>query len=644
MQIVCRDLHHAVVLEGGHSQISILDYTRLGRVEGRVNAFIESSIRQAVADVNGSAPARNDIGKWQEVLAELVARQEGGVLTTLLIDEEKLIESAKRRGITDDVRRCLDEMADEKCGLLRRASRTDPATKVVHRQFSLGHDSLAPALFQWREARADLLRERNKLRRFQWAFAIALLSVAAVASLFVWQKFLTRSQNVKMYSAIVGGDATPNFRGKILLSLASISESSGILQKYLGHEAQVESLKGLLARIPAFGDGSALALGIGMSGLEIAHLERDGSIRVRSINAAGQDRLVGRIPPLSASSRPQPVVGFVSGLNAPIAVANGKIFWWSNDNYSENLSPNETPLNQVLKVENPGFIRLEIAGGEIRANQVFGEPRTYRFFDITFSDGRFVATSQSELQLQGVNWPTFSPYSGRFLYLKDRQILSATRPRPSETTPLENLEKLTSDPNETFVAALGFAIDDKAVIVRSSRGDIQIFTTPALTQQNLKIKQAFQNEPVRPRFGPSRPLIASVEKESSWRIAWVGADGIVVVDGPTRETDTDSGTPFAAVVTPKPLLPALALDSITRLEFSANGRFLIAVAQNGFQDPLSYRVWDLSNDHKSDIDALDERELRKAACASATLEGSDQFTAAESQNWFSAIPSQPCSR
>jgi hypothetical protein len=125
MQIVCRDLYRATTASGLKKdvRISMNDYNRLGRVDGRVNAFIETSILDALRTVRGSTEKKNiterlrraitglvmreeerfQVAKWQEVLAGLVARQEGGVLTTLLVDKATIVNDAAHRGIPEPI-------------------------------------------------------------------------------------------------------------------------------------------------------------------------------------------------------------------------------------------------------------------------------------------------------------------------------------------------------------------------------------------------------------------------------------------------------------------------------------------------------------------------------------------------------------
>jgi hypothetical protein len=186
---------------------------------------------------------------------------------------------------------------------------------------------------------------------------------------------------------------------------------------------------------------------------------------------------------------------------------------------------------------------------------------------------------------------------------------------------------------EPYVESVGFAHSDEAIVVRNSRHQISVFTAPQSPPLRFELYEALQKNPVRPRFG--RPLMAAIKMGQSWRIAWVSPDGVVVAD-------LHEGT-FGQPVRFPPLLPASSLDAISRLEFSDDGNFLAGISQAGFQEPMTYRVWDVGFERKRLIDSLNEDGLVKEGCAVAKLEsGSNQFSDQETQLILRERFFQPC--
>ena len=75
--------------------------------------------------------------------------------------EGQLVDMAGEEGVQGDVRQLLDKFADEKWRLLRSMTIVAEGPESERRGYSLGHDAIAVALFQWSEAHEKLERERR---------------------------------------------------------------------------------------------------------------------------------------------------------------------------------------------------------------------------------------------------------------------------------------------------------------------------------------------------------------------------------------------------------------------------------------------------------------------------------------------------
>lgn len=725
MQIVCRDLHRAaraVVDKPVVVHISLNDYIRLGRVDGRVSAFIENSILEALnvvrrrkaarniidrllrfatapssygvgrsestkwqelfaglaARQGGGAPVparniidrllsfimtplrdgvgRSEVTKWQELLAGLVARQEGGVLATLLVDEESVLKEARQRGIPEPISECLDEMSKEKYALLRVSS----GGGTCLRQFSLGHDALAPSLFQWKEARSQVLRERRKATRLKIAFAIVLVALAGISYVYAMQSYSLRLQTIRISRAVADADLTPYFRKKILFSLFAVTESKAPFAEQLAHQENVAKLRSELNRAPVIVSKSAAALSISSSGYEVTRLDPSGQIFVDDIRQSKREgqqwqpgqraeqrgRLVGAVTIRKVTDQSpigQTAIGYVSGLKYPVVYQGGYISWWNDDKDPLKIAANERDLNSLLPdgFLGGGFAWLEIAAGHIRVAQFTAVPRAMKFLEITFSNNQFKAQSPTSASSPGILPPTLSPNSDKFAFITfNEELKLGDRSDPANPVVLgATQEKRTQQDNqkpkqiEPYLESIGFAHTDAAVIVRNSPSQISVFTQPNVSPTRFPLSNSFQKPSVRPRFG--RPIIAAAKFGETWRIAWVVEDGVIVVD------ERQDG--YGQTVRLRPLLPASPLEAILRLEFSDKGELLTAISQNGFQDPMNYRVWNLSQEREHFIDTRSDEQLTVEACAIAQLaSGSNQFSKQELELVPQQRYQQPC--
>ena len=108
------------------------------------------------------------------------------------------------------------------------------------------------------------------------------------------------------------------------------------------------------------------------------------------------------------------------------------------------------------------------------------------------------------------------------------------------------------------------------------------------------------------------PPLAVARIGQHWRAAWLGTNGVWVVES----SDRDPGT-----ATPIPHEPLIGEPEGTQLDFTGDGQFL--VSQLGrLRGPVSVRIWDLRPARQDWIErGADERELRELACRIVRMDG-----------------------
>ncbi|WP_441228222.1 nSTAND1 domain-containing NTPase [Tardiphaga sp. 20_F10_N6_6] len=635
LQIVCRDLYRSKTEDQvTHlSEITHEQYAALGKVNGRVNAFVEKSIADAIVQVEGSPPSRQEVERWQELLSDLVGRQEGGVVTTLLIDEESFILDAEAKGIKGSIRLVLEQMADQSNGLLRISRHLD-VEGTPSRQFSLGHDSLAPSLFAWGENRYDVLQVRKASRRLKVWLVLSLAVIVAAVAALSYQTYAIRLRNVRLLEVRAEADTSVGYRSRILLTLAAIDAGQGVFSRYLSAEANLVRLKSLIERIPAYVSEPNLALAESRLHNSFVGLNTRGQIQLID-RASYVSTAVGTITVRSTSevTSPQAAIGYVDGLNAPVVYQGGVLSWWPNERLPLQSPPDEINIAKIFPSAfgDQGFTWVEVAKGHLRLTQVTFAPRTYKFVELKFDGANFRAGDVIPMAWPGAIWPTFSNSSDRFAYFNaNLELFHSSRLRPGTTTkvgaPPENSLKGGAQSAEQFFQSLGFSSLEEAIVSRRSRAEIFIypFASPDAPIK-LELYEAKQDRPVRPRFGSSRPLIAAVRLGNVWRVAWMSEEGINVVEG--------AGGRIAKLVKPQELLPAVPADSIVRLEFAADGNRLVAVSQSSFQDPLIFKIWDLSDAWRAKVDGMNKSEAQTYACNRLGKRDAN-LTALEINSWF----------
>jgi hypothetical protein len=228
--LFAKNLYETVVLSNNRNVITLGDYITSGRVQGRVDAFIESTIRDVLCEVKWTRIDGQTLEKWKSVLASLVARREGGEVGTLILTEERLIEVAEAENLRGHVSDVLREMANEKWRLLRQVSVVKPSCIQV--EYSLGHDAIAIPLYRWREAQSLYRVERQRVQRttrmLVAGFVICAVMTASVLAMLAVQSFVLRRQAINTLSAYAASQPGFGIRRKTLLLLTALSKTDGI--------------------------------------------------------------------------------------------------------------------------------------------------------------------------------------------------------------------------------------------------------------------------------------------------------------------------------------------------------------------------------------------------------------------------------
>jgi hypothetical protein len=651
MQIVCNDLYQSVIRFGQRHEIVLADYNRQGGVEGALDRFVDRSIGAAVRQAY-HRPNTSEIGRWRDVLATLVARQEGGALTTLLSPTEKLVETARSKGLRGPIEECLTKMADEKLRLLRKVALVSP-DHVNSENFSLGHDAIAASLFRWKEVRERLLEARKRLRRY----AVFVTSVCIVLSigtvLILGQSVLTRKTAIIATNNYAVSEPLLDARIRLLMLLASWSESSGAAKHFLPYEeTKSEIVKTLMASpVNMF---SAEAFGLSEDGKTIA-FTKNNQVHVADVTDLQHPRLIGSVgssdnPPEPSQLGPWSSVGFLSGLDEPVAYRDGQITMWRGQ--GNDLTKQVLNLNQLVDL---GALKrtpfVEIAGGVIRAT-VWGQPKLM-FQDVHYDAAtkRLVAHPIREISDTGQFWPTYSESSSLMAFVKPVQgdstqsdvvIASRSGDKRSDVRLLnpkpEQFDETIPEGRQPYLRSLAFSTRDETILVRDAPDRFFRFD---LKDGNIGNKATLTIPPdaaklgtVRPAFFSPRPLLAGTQLGDKSRLAWLTLKGIV-------EIETSEKFEFVQVNEPL-LLPSISsLESANKLRYSGDGEMLMLFRQAA-PGHVELRVWNTSDRRKSSLSDLSDGALRSEACKIAGFEeGGSKFTPDELK-WVRIGRRQPC--
>ncbi len=632
MQMVCADLYNNIVVK---KQLSVIDrraYKDLGAVEGAIDRFIDSSIQSAVSRATSRDPSQRELEVWKDVLSALVARQEGGALTSLLANEARLVSEAKRQGVAQPID-CLRRMADADLRLLRTVQ-GDMAGGPALIRYSLGHDALAPSLFQWKEARSQVLEVREsakKRNRLIWAGAGILAVVSVLFASFNFS-FAISAKRASVAAVMRSLDADPDARHR-LLYLAALEANTTPIERIFLKMGDVETrLRSTLLSSPVFAY-RAVTAGVSRDGRSIAWLDKEGAIRFRTLGGVEAAKVNGTrsVRPPAIPTFPNLVLGFVDGLEEPVIYSDGVLtYWTSNTSEAQTFRPFGATSNpQAFPDFGAGLFRLTVWANE-------SQPK------YTFSDFRYDSDNGSFVRIQpdgGISltvpnriMPAYSDTTSDFVYasreagaggevdllLGGRDKATPASPLPMATAdrprqPSAQLYQSSADPlqDSALVPRSVAFLSDHTVVVRDMVSHFAVFAPPSgvaaqPTHYRISSEHWIAAEPVRPQWGAARPVLASVKAESKYRFAWLTEGGIAAFQ-------TDNSGRVVPLGDQSPLLTSLRnADSFSRLKFSADGQYLTLLQPVGRETLI--RVWDLSSSFRDSVKSMTPAMMLSAAC------------------------------
>jgi hypothetical protein len=561
------------------------------------------------------------------------------------VSKAKLVKSARECGLGGPIGKIIGNMARERCRLLRPVEYLVDGIFKRRREYSLGHDALAAALFRWAEAHETIVEARRhslrKVRRLQ----LVALGVVVAAVLFLFQLVSQRAGTFEALSAFAESDRSGSYSQRLRLLVASLDQVQSIARPFLDVSRSVSSLRNTLELAPVSGDEGE-AFGMSPDGSRFALLNGDRLI-VNPIRAASSDgpTELRLSPPQSDNNNESatnspivPAVGFVGDLG-PVAYRNGTLFYWVDQKpYPVAL---HTLLPPSLRDSNVP-LGIDISGGMIRVWPWRFGASEMEFVAIS-ADRRarpqaaFQSSPPRKITWASQLFPTFSISSPVAVYLErerdaDRQstsnfgvrritlsdgiegTLGVIQGDPGKAESNNPSDK-TTVAQELFLRSIAFPSNAPGVVVRSERGALEYFPDPKATTRRFHIPDAMQSDPQRPAMFSARPLLAAHKSsDREWKFAWMGPNGINVM----KSTEGDR---LGAPVVWPPLLPGdSGVDAARSLIFSKDGQYLILTVQRGFRESLKYRLFDLSAARRATIAAMDQSALKQEACRVAKLE------------------------
>ena len=643
MQIVCNDLYEYVVKKNKERSISKDDYTSGGGVNGALERFTDQAIKRVLFERYHKEPNRELISKWKDVIAHLVARQEGGALTSTLLPLRALRSFAGSIGLSDKVDECLEKMSGDSIRLVRSA------TFEGSLHYSLGHDSLATSLFQWKETRARVLAERRRRRRLELACLAALGVILVGLGFGVYTHFDLKYAAVRTLIDTAEHDDAQSVRKRLLLLAFGLKNTNSVVDRilaryFLSVDELPTKLKEAVLRSPIYID-TAEAAGLNGGKSKIAVLKPTG---------------LGVVS-LSSVDRPQEyhVENHKSDLKFPFAASAG--FITADDipavEFSKNIVIYPNGPEGILKTFPPSLDRehnaaaVEFAGGLLRFNFYDFRPRLH-FTDLRYDlkSGMFSTVAEVNKEYDGL-YPAYSDTSEKDVFFTPRdaktELVVSSRDHDivEEAIGLiDNSEgKAGMGDLGPFVRSVAFANRDVGIVLRESRELINIFRLePADISKpvSVALPKIYQDvPPVRQPWRNARPLLAAtlLSDGKTWRIVWLEKSGIVGIEA-TEGSDV-------SIPLPGPLLSSInRMEFGTKLSLSDDGSYLTLFAQ---PEPgvVQIRAWDLTTQRKDHILKLANDEIIAEACRIAAMEsdsGGKKLNESEMGVWRPIGSGNPC--
>jgi Novel STAND NTPase 1 len=654
LQLVCQDLYQKVVVQGHRRTIAEKDYGGKG-VEGRVDEYIDRAVAEALKNIGRASVTQAELHKWRLVLAELVVRQEGGSVSTVIRPERELCEQAAQFGLGGDIPSALNELTNENWRLLRVVRRAGERAGDV-RQYSLGHDALASALVRWREfdGQRAAIEQRAK-RRIRFALA-SLTAVATALLLFVaviGSEFYSFRGRQTIWNIFAQEQSAPEFRLRTLLLLSSYIKAQSFLGLISSPDDARYKLISQILRSPRYG-GRFEAVGVDATGARIARMTSSGAVSVQDLGRGGATSSVGTIPasvPIPGAPW-GPAIGFVAGLGQPVVYRNGSLYYWAGSAFKaasvvDDLLPpsfGQANIPPMLEI-NGGMIRLSLWNQQQRSiSYALFQPRSVSG-GVKFEQ----LAGPAVVRLEAVVLPTLSHDSHWFAQVrtiatKTPQIVVGKLSIPTSPAKVDLPDgsageaATSSDAGRELIEfpfSVAFTPDNQLLAVRDKEDEVAVIGLQADTPSAPVL---FSVPPDMRGFyrAPwlfARPALAAVDTGELYLFAWLDRDAFL------RVFAARSGLPSVFSQTDLPLLTDA--DGATSLRFSADGRFLTLVQFRGTQESR-YRVWDLSEDYANEVRRMGPEAMRKQACRIAGLDQSPLFNTLEESIWLDGNSFQPC--
>jgi hypothetical protein len=632
LQLVCLDLYQTVPRTGARV-ITLAAYEASGRIDGAIDRFIEHGIDASVKAATGSGASPADMSSWKELLSTLVARQEGGALTSLLVPASELTERASASSLAH-AEKCFKAMAHESVRLLRIVSVSDAQTGRQHPHFSLGHDSLAPALFSFRESWQVVRKARASASRRVRNVGIATALLAVVAISFGLQS--GTAERVSAASIVRYTDLEPQVRLK-LLTLLSATDRAGSIYRWLGlTTALTDNVSRMLPRAPV-DVFEASAAGVDRDGTRLAAFIAPtvgASGRVVVMTSSGEVQPGELDVPMPKDTGFMLGVGFLDGLQNPAVFQNGELTVWSSG------ASTPVPTTRPVDITLPSPTFPEINAGVLRLTHFSGPGNgaTLTFADRAWNadkgDSQAVSPAPVVLTLSQHNaWPVFSDNADLFAEIEppnsSQQAVKVGRrsdPQGAKSIPLPepmSSSRVFSTPfpepgalDAPVGKSLAFVAGESTLVVRLSERHFVLLPNPLDDAKEGGVARAVFDipnnatagslRPVRPQFSQLRPLLAVARHGAVYRFAWVTEQGVAIyeaaADGQMVPLDG-----------PNPLLVSSASpESGSKLVFSRDGEHLFLTLYGGGK--VNVRIWDLSDARLKHLRSLKLDEYRDEVC------------------------------
>ena len=191
MQIVCRDLYNEVRSQSEPWIIDDALYEAGERVTGRVGRHISRSLQSSFQrTVSLYQDSIEEERRWREVLLKLVRRDADGTVKTGLVSAEQLQQFITEAGVTSDQKQVLGQLTKTDILILRSFSIYSIDNSKEETFYSLGHDAIGLALYEWKlredEAKRRWEAERKAVKLARWSMAAGALAIGIFLGAWIW--------------------------------------------------------------------------------------------------------------------------------------------------------------------------------------------------------------------------------------------------------------------------------------------------------------------------------------------------------------------------------------------------------------------------------------------------------------------------